>query len=267
MISQLKAEFFKFRKSSIFRVSFLIIFGIVFISLIFGEMSFFAAGDGMVSYIGFQAKSYSNLNEPAFTEILKSSFAYSGFFWIITLFLTALFFVKEYNSGTIKLAVATGVSRWNIYIAKVITIITFVLFFYLFYVIVFTLIEVFQTGYLLQMKDLLYMSKIFLLNYLVLIAFAFFVIFLCVLLQNVGFVIGISCIYIFAGISVYIMVWYKMDEITMGMKSFIYCNPMYYWMNYCSNSYASTAGLCVYLLINIFLLAVGGLLLKNREIK
>lgn len=267
MINQLKAEFFKLKHSLILSVSFLVMLGIILLSFVFGDMSFFAAGDGMTTYIGFQAKSYADFNAPAFKEILKSSFAYSGFFWIIALFLIALFFTKEYSSGTIKLAVATGVSRWRIYISKVVTILITVFFVYALYVGIFTSIEVTQTHYSLQINEIFYIGKIFILNYIVLIAFAFFVIFLCVLFQNIGLVIGISCLYIFAGMSVYIMIWYKMDSISFGMKSFVYCNPMYYWMNYCSNRDASTVGLCVYTLIGIALFLVGGLLLSNREIK
>lgn len=64
MSRQLKAEFYKMFHSMNIVISFLVIVAIVGLSFAFGDMSFFAGGDGMVTYIGFQAKGYMNQSSP-----------------------------------------------------------------------------------------------------------------------------------------------------------------------------------------------------------
>ena len=267
MSRQLKAEFYKMFHSMNIVISFLAIVAIVGLSFAFGDMSFFAGGDGMVTYIGFQAKGYMNQSSPEFNEILRSTFAYTCFFWIIVLFITALFFTKEYSTGTIKLAVATGINKWSIYISKVATILCVTFGLYFIYITIFGLIEILQTGIDIRSYYVSDVIRIFILNYLVLAAFICFIVFICVLTRNVGIVVGLSCLYIFAGISIYIMVWDRMETLVKVVRMFIYCNPMYYWMNYCCNRAVSYIELLGYLIVSVAILIFGGYLLEKREIK
>lgn len=73
--------------------------------------------------------------------------------------------------------------------------------------------------------------------------------------------------YIFAGISIYIMVWDRMETLVKVVRMFIYCNPMYYWMNYCCNRAVSYIELLGYLIVSVAILIFGGYLLEKREIK
>ena len=81
------------------------------VSFALGDMTFFGAGDGTESVIGFQAKCYLSSEIPTFQTVARSSLAYTAFFWIIGILFATIFFTKEYNTGTIKLSVAYGTKR------------------------------------------------------------------------------------------------------------------------------------------------------------
>lgn len=88
------------------------------------------------------------------------------------------------------------------------------------------------------------------------------------LIQNTGIVIGISCLYIFSGASVYLMLWSNMNTTALSLKIFVYGNPMYYWMNFCScRTMGIVDQLPFYLLSCFVLLIAGGWIISKKEIK
>lgn len=118
------------------------------VSFALGDMTFFGAGDGTESVIGFQAKCYLSSEMPTFQTVARSSLAYTAFFWIVCLVFATIFFTKEYNTGTIKLSVAYGTKRTILYYTKAITILAVSLITYLIFVAAFFVIEIIQSGYI-----------------------------------------------------------------------------------------------------------------------
>lgn len=111
MINHFKAEFYKLRHSKILITILGVCAAVIMVSFALGDMTFFGAGDGTESVIGFQAKCYLSSEIPTFQTVARSSLAYTAFFWIIGILFATIFFTKEYNTGTIKLSVAYGTKR------------------------------------------------------------------------------------------------------------------------------------------------------------
>ena len=122
MINHFKAEFYKLFRSKIMIAILGVCVALVMVSFALGDMTFFGAGDGTESVIGFQAKCYLSSEMPTFQTVARSSLAYTAFFWIVCLVFATIFFTKEYNTGTIKLSVAYGTKRTILYYTKAITI-------------------------------------------------------------------------------------------------------------------------------------------------
>ncbi len=268
MKRQLHAEWYKLVHSQIISIVALISIGIVLLSFHFGQIYFFAAGSGNKIYIGFQAKAYSSMHAPNFDEVAMSALAYTAFFWCLVVIVTAYFFMDEYHTGTIKLAVAGGIRKWKIYLSKAIILSGATFLFYYIFIFIFLIIELIQTGYQFNANDLTVMLKLIFLNNVALVSLQFLTIFLCVLLKNIGVVVGLCFMYVYAGLEVYLGCWNHMDEISSGLKLFLYCNPMYYWLNYCSHRVGAAIGdMWIYMVLSIALLCMGGIIINKRELK
>ena len=268
MINHFRAEIYKLCHSKILMTVFAVCAGIILISFVFGEMTFFGAGDGTESVIGFQAKCYMSETSPTFQGLARSTLAYTAFFWIVGVLFTTVFFTKEYNAGTIKLVVAYGTKRTVLYYTKAITIFMVSLITYLFFTGVFFIIEIWQSDYVPSVSETVTLLGWALACGVTLLALESISIFLCVLIPNTGIVAGISCLYIFSGASVYLMLWNSMDTVSLPLKLFVYGNPMYYWMNFSSCRTIGIIGhLPIYLAVSMVLLIIGGLVMSRKEIK
>lgn len=129
-------------------------------------------------------------------------------------------------------------------------------------------IETIQSGYIPSANELIMLLGWVLASGAALLALESIAIFLCVLIPNTGIVTGICCLYIFSGASVYLMRWNNMDAVSLPLKTFVYGNPMYYWMNFSScRTMGVIEHLPVYLAVSIFFLSVGGLVMSRKEIK
>ena len=268
MINHFKAEFYKLFRSKIMIAILGVCVALVMVSFALGDMTFFGAGDGTESVIGFQAKCYLSSEMPTFQTVARSSLAYTAFFWIVCLVFATIFFTKEYNTGTIKLSVAYGTKRTILYYTKAITILAVSLITYLIFVAAFFVIEIIQSGYIPSASEALTLFGWALACGIVLLAFESISIFLCVIIQNIGVVTGICCLYVFSGASVYLMLWSNMDAASIPLKIFVYGNPMYYWMNFCScRTMGIIEHLPFYFMEGILLLIVGGIAMSKKEIK
>lgn len=234
MINHFKAEFYKLRHSKILITILGVCAAVIMVSFALGDMTFFGAGDGTESVIGFQAKCYLSSEIPTFQTVARSSLAYTAFFWIIGILFATIFFTKEYNTGTIKLSVAYGTKRTILYYTKAITILVVSLITYLIFVATFFVIEIIQSGYIPTASEVINLLGWALACGTVLLALESISIFLCVVIQNTGIVTGICCLYVFSGASVYLMLWSDMETVSIPLKFFVYGNPMYYWMNFSS---------------------------------
>lgn len=268
MINHFKAEFYKLRHSKILITILGVCAAVIMVSFALGDMTFFGAGDGTESVIGFQAKCYLSSEIPTFQTVARSSLAYTAFFWIIGILFATIFFTKEYNTGTIKLSVAYGTKRTILYYTKAITILVVSLITYLIFVATFFVIEIIQSGYIPTASEVINLLGWALACGTVLLALESISIFLCVVIQNTGIVTGICCLYVFSGASVYLMLWSDMETVSIPLKFFVYGNPMYYWMNFSScRTMGIIEHLPFYFIGCISLLIVGGLIMIRKEIK
>ena len=226
MINHFKAEFYKLFRSKIMIAILGVCVALVMVSFALGDMTFFGAGDGTESVIGFQAKCYLSSEMPTFQTVARSSLAYTAFFWIVCLVFATIFFTKEYNTGTIKLSVAYGTKRTILYYTKAITILAVSLITYLIFVAAFFVIEIIQSGYIPSASEALTLFGWALACGIVLLAFESISIFLCVIIQNIGVVTGICCLYVFSGASVYLMLWSNMDAASIPLKIFVYLHSL-----------------------------------------
>ena len=95
MINHFKAEFYKLRHSKILITILGVCAAVIMVSFALGDMTFFGAGDGTESVIGFQAKCYLSSEIPTFQTVARSSLAYTAFFWIIGILFATIFFTKN----------------------------------------------------------------------------------------------------------------------------------------------------------------------------
>lgn len=95
MINHFKAEFYKLRHSKILITILGVCAAVIMVSFALGDMTFFGAGDGTESVIGFQAKCYLSSEIPTFQTVARSSLAYTAFFWIIGIYLQPYFLQKN----------------------------------------------------------------------------------------------------------------------------------------------------------------------------
>lgn len=80
MINHFKAEFYKLRHSKILITILGVCAAVIMVSFALGDMTFFGAGDGTESVIGFQAKCYLSSEIPTFQTVARSSLAYYSLF-------------------------------------------------------------------------------------------------------------------------------------------------------------------------------------------
>lgn len=78
MINHFKAEFYKLRHSKILITILGVCAAVIMVSFALGDMTFFGAGDGTESVIGFQAKCYLSSEIPTFQTVARSSLAYTA---------------------------------------------------------------------------------------------------------------------------------------------------------------------------------------------
>lgn len=97
MINHFKAEFYKLRHSKILITILGVCAAVIMVSFALGDMTFFGAGDGTESVIGFQAKCYLSSEIPTFQTVARSSLAYTAFFWIIGILFATIFLKKSFN--------------------------------------------------------------------------------------------------------------------------------------------------------------------------
>lgn len=95
MINHFKAEFYKLRHSKILITILGVCAAVIMVSFALGDMTFFGAGDGTESVIGFQAKCYLSSEIPTFQTVARSSLAYTAFFWIIGILFATIFLQKN----------------------------------------------------------------------------------------------------------------------------------------------------------------------------
>lgn len=96
MINHFKAEFYKLRHSKILITILGVCAAVIMVSFALGDMTFFGAGDGTESVIGFQAKCYLSSEIPTFQTVARSSLAYlQPFLGLLAFYLQPYFLQKN----------------------------------------------------------------------------------------------------------------------------------------------------------------------------
>lgn len=109
MINHFKAEFYKLFRSKIMIAILGVCVALVMVSFALGDMTFFGAGDGTESVIGFQAKCYLSSEMPTFQTVARSSLAYTAFFWIVST--TSNVVVQLiYNTDSVQLCIKNPIA-------------------------------------------------------------------------------------------------------------------------------------------------------------
>ncbi len=155
MINHFKAEFYKLRHSKILITILGVCAAVIMVSFALGDMTFFGAGDGTESVIGFKLSVIYLVKYQRFKLLPRSSLAYTAFFWIIGILSATIFFTKEYNTGTNQIICAYGTKRTILYYTKAITILVVSLITYLIFVATFFVIEIIQSGYIPTASEVL----------------------------------------------------------------------------------------------------------------
>ena len=96
MINHFKAEFYKLRHSKILITILGVCAAVIMVSFALGDMTFFGAGDGTESVIGFQAKCYLSSEIPTFQTVARSSLAHiQPFSGLLAFYLQPYFLQKN----------------------------------------------------------------------------------------------------------------------------------------------------------------------------
>ena len=95
MINHFKAEFYKLRHSKILITILGVCAAVIMVSFALGDMTFFGAGDGTESVIGFQAKCIYLVKYQRFKLLPAHLLHIQSFFWIIGYFICNHYFYKR----------------------------------------------------------------------------------------------------------------------------------------------------------------------------
>lgn len=274
MLNQLKAERYKLFHSNLLPGALAGCAAILALSLAAGQFVIFGSGgaDGGIE-LGFRPKAWMpgpNSLGANFLGVACASLAYLAVFWIVAGCFAAAFCLKENAAGTKQLSIACGTSRVRFFCCKAAVTLAASLALFLLFVGAFWVVESAQSGYWMTPPETARFAFWVLLCGMALAGFVGMVIFLCALLQSIGPVIALSCLHLFAGACVYIMVWPELDSGggSLPLKAFLYANPIYYWFNFCSGRAEVSLGqLPFFLLFCLALLGAACLLESRRELK
>lgn len=263
MMKQLRAEFYKLTHSHmlivlplLFVLAFFILTktsnGVYILYCNYGEESI-----GFFAFLKAMGASTFIAEDIAHTVISTS-----WTLWIFILIFSLSFFYKDFQEGTINLALGNGTSLTTIFLTKCITIISYFTICYIIYCIVSSLYTNTIMKATLNMSDILLIIQILILCYIILISFIFTCLFLASLFNS----IFISAILLCAGnfISSYLIIttW------APGIKPPLYYlwMPMYYLMSLSHRTIPHE--ILIYSAVNIIILPVLTLfLLKRRYLK
>lgn len=208
--------------------------------------------------LGFYAFVKSTGETFTFNDLEKTLFFSAWCLWIIAIIFSVLYFQKDFKDGTVKLAYMHGIKSTNIFISKLITLLTyFSLCFTLFHVIAYFYIQRYMniSITLEESKELLY---IFLLVLLILIAFSISCIFVSIVINNTLITSTLLCVTTF--ISGYLMMANWAPDKTM--PPIYWLSPMFYLMRI-SNIQIIT-DVIIYFVFNAILLIPSSILLQKK---
>ncbi len=272
MYNLVKADILKLKWSNMYLISIGLIALMLGLYMLNPDVSFIASGDintvgnsiGFISNINLQSNNYN------FNNILRASMSYTIFYWIVILVFSISFFTKEFSQRTIKLFIANGESRFNIYLSKLIVISIFSFILYILLTMTMLFYISFKLDYLLNMNEIILSLKIIILNFLAIEVFILLSIFISIILKNIVISNLTVFMYIFVGIMLYMNVWDNMSNQSFLVKLFLKANPIYYWSTisaYNFNNNIINETITYFFVSSIILIALSYLTINNKELK
>ncbi|MGX4601774.1 ABC transporter permease subunit [Faecalimicrobium sp. JNUCC 81] len=272
MYKLLKSEILKLKWSKMWIVPILFVIAMIIIYINDGDAAFIVSGKENVlgEAIGFISGLYDNGGSIEFGQIARASMSYTIFISIIILVFSVSFFSMEYSQRTIKLLIAGGESRVNIYLSKLIVISGFsLLLYYSLILAMFSYISI-REGFIPNVGEILELFKLINLNFLAMEIFIILSILLSMIIRNIGITSIIMFLFVFIGIIIYGEVWNQMEIQSFFKIMFIKINPMYYWSTICAYNFNNNiiSEVIMYFIVSmITLIAASYLIIRKQEIK
>jgi ABC-type transport system involved in multi-copper enzyme maturation permease subunit len=223
--------------------------------------------EGIPLIEGFIGFVYQDPANPLFWELAYSSTVLTSSLWLILMILSIQFISKEYQTGTIKLAVSYGINIFKIHLSKWIVVVSFFgLLFYLFNLATFATISGVK-NFIPTFGNVMSLLALISLYYLVLAVFSLICFVLYIVIKNNDAVSWILSVFMFS--PVVIVAIYGYDRPFL-LDCYLSINPLYHLAN-ASRFWADsgvTGSILLYVASGIlFLLASSYFLLKKQEIK
>ncbi|MEF9992018.1 MAG: ABC transporter permease subunit [Peptostreptococcaceae bacterium] len=272
MYKLLKSELLKLKWSKMWIVPILFVLTMIIIYIYDGDAAFIVSGKENVlgEAIGFISGVYDNGGSVEFGQIARASMSYTIFISIVILVFSVSFFSMEYSKRTIKLLIANGESRINIYLSKIIVISGFSLVLYYSLVLaMFSYISI-REGFMPNGGEILALFKLITLNFLAMEVFIILSILTSMIIRNVGITSIIMLLFVFIGVIVYGNVWDQMSTQSFLKTMFLKTNPMYYWSTICAYNFNNNIirEVIMYFIASIItLIPASYLIIRKQELK
>lgn len=272
MVNQIKAEWYKLTHSKVFYITgaaVLLLF-FMFYNMSGGKGGFymgFVTGyiDKMPKIEGFLGFVYVDKSNPFICEIVSSSTVFTSLLWVVLMALIVQFYLKEFQTGTVKLTIAYGINKMTFLYAKAIVILLyFGVLYYAFCIaagfVVCSRLGVTLTGAIL--KALLTQTT---LNFMTYIVLTFLIFFMCTLVKNTVVVSAVSIVFMYSMIFLLLATYDRATPILL--KIYNHLNPMYYLWK--TSSYWAGGGIVreivIFFFAGIAILSAGIAYLFNRQ--
>lgn len=225
MNNLIKSDLLKllFSKSWIYPVVLTILMFIIY--FIDGDAQFVSSGNIILGQgIGF----ISSISNVDIMNITRSSMSYSIFLILIIFTFTISFYTSEYSQNTIKLSIARGEKRFNIYLSKIfiITIFSLIIYYMLSYIIF--IYNSIRFGFNPSIEEVAFSFRIVTLNFLAIEVLILLSVFISMILRTKMISNIIIFLFLFIGMMMYMNVWSIMDKQSFLMRLFLKINPIYY---------------------------------------
>lgn len=282
MLNQIKADYYKLTRSKLLWLGFalygalLFLYIIVYVCIGHEEMMYMGMTGTSVQRkeIGqsaiFMVGGFADPSHPQFWEIARSTMSSNFLVWINIIVFTTLFVAKEYDTGTIRLSVAYGVSKFKICLSKlVISVLSLAVFYYSFMLLSFGFTVV-QSRYSPSFEDWMRMIQLISANFAVLAVFMLLCFTVSLLVKNTGAASAFLCLFLFIEIIALAVLRPHLSSCAPALRLFVKISPMYYLMDisgyYLAHGiFREAVWYCAAGIL--FLLPVSWLVLRRQEIK
>ncbi|EJO5348268.1 ABC transporter permease [Clostridium botulinum] len=223
MYNLVKFEFYKLKRSRIFKNSLILISLIVFYTIylfFFKEHKYMIMNSALGGReYGFWINNFNNKLNPKPIEFLYSALGFGPILEILIMLIAGEFIIKEYSYGTLKNVLSYGHKREHVYISKILImfVVTFILTVLL---LLGTVAGAFVSGAIkkISYREMYGIINFIFLSWIIFMAIASVYTFLATLIKSKSLIVTIGMIYIFlANIFIGKISWQKYTPTFMLM--------------------------------------------------